>query len=254
VLEFLIIWGAAMIGVCAVLPYQMKMIQGSLEKARVTSTKKIPTKPVLILLSIVQSGLLLGIATGIGLWLAPKVNLHWWIIRHWLTGQPIPFSISNALILAVVSGILVALVIVRLDRWFRAKMPPVQEDSQIPGPIHGFFASFYGGIAEEVLLRLFLLTLFLFLFQWVGWQGLSSFWVANILTAILFGVGHLPAAKNLFGLNFIVVLRTIILNAIAGIAFGYLYWQYSLEIAMVSHFSADIVIHVLVPILKNRVK
>lgn len=252
-LEFLIIWGAAMIGVCAVIPYQMKMIEGKLEKARATSTKKIPSKPVLILLSIIQSALLFGVATGIGLWLAPKVNLHWWIITHWLTGQTIPFSISSALIIAIASGIVIALVIVGLDHLFRAKMPPIQEDSQIPGPIHGFFASFYGGIAEEVLLRLFLLTLFLFLFQRIGWQDLFSFWVANILTAILFGVGHLPAAKNLFGLNSIVVLRTIILNAIGGIVFGYLYWQYSLEIAMVSHFSADIVIHVIVPIVKTNV-
>lgn len=252
-LEFLIIWGAAMLGVCAVIPYQMKMIQGKLEKARATSTKKIPPKPIMILLSIIQSALLLGIATGIGLWLAPKVNLHWWIITHWLTGQPIPFSTPSALITAIASGIVAALLIVGLDQLFRPKMPPIQVDSQIPGPIHGFLASFYGGIAEEVLLRLFLFTLFLFLFQWIGLQGLSSFWVANILTAILFGVGHLPAAKNLFGLNSIVIWRTIILNAIGGIVFGYLFWQYSIEIAMVSHFSADIVIHVIVPTMKRKV-
>lgn len=252
-LEFLIIWGATLIGVCAVLPYQMKMVQGKLDKARETSTKKIPSLPVIILISFVQSALLLGIATGIGLWIAPKVNLHWWIITYWLTGQPIPFSISNALITAIASGIAAALLIVGLDSLFRSKMPPVQEDSQIPGPIHGFFASFYGGIAEEVLLRLFLLTLFLFLFHRIGLHGLSSFWAANILTAILFGVGHLPAAKNLFGLNSIVIWRTIILNAIGGIVFGYLYWKYSIEIAMVSHFSADIVIHVIVPTIKRKV-
>lgn len=252
-LEFFIIWGATLIGVCAVLPYQMKMIQGKLEKAREPSTKKIPPLPIIILLSFIQSALLLGIATGVGLSLAPKVNLHWWIITHWLTGQPIPFSISSALITAIASGIVSALIIVGLDRLFMSKMPPVKEGSQIPGPIHGFFASFYGGIAEEVLLRLFLFTLFLFLFHWIGLQGLFSFWVANILTAILFGVGHLPAAKNLFGLNSIVIWRTIILNAIGGIVFGYLYWQYSIEIAMVSHFSADIVIHVIVPTIKRKV-
>jgi len=252
VLEFLIIWGAAMLGVCAVIPYQMKMIQGKLENARATSTKKIPAKPILILLGIIQSALLLGIATGIGLWLAPKVDLHWWIITHLLTGQPIPFSISNALSIAIASGIVTAVVIVGIDRLFRPKMPPLQEDTQIPGPVHGFLASFYGGIAEEVLLRLFLLTAFMFLLQWIGWPGLSSFWAANILSAILFGAGHLPAAKNLFGLNAIVVWRTIILNAIGGIVFGYLYWRYSLEIAMVAHFSADIVIHVGMPSLKRN--
>lgn len=241
-----------MIGVFAVIPYQMKMIKGKLEKARATSSKKIPPNSILILFSIIQSSILLGIATAIGLWLAPKVNLHWWIIQHWVTGLPIPFSIPGTLVIAITFGIVAALFIVGLDNLFKPKMPPVKEDSQIPGPIYGFFASFYGGIAEEVLLRLFILTLFLFLFQTIGWKSPYSFWSANILTAILFGVGHLPAAKNLFGLNFIVILRTIILNAIAGILFGYLYWQYSLEIAMVSHFSADLVIHVLVPILKQR--
>lgn len=251
-LEFFIIWGAALIGVFAVLPYQMKMVQGKLEKARETSTKKIPPKPIIIILSIVQSALLLGIATGIGLWLAPKVNLHWWIITHWLTGEPIPFSVPSALFTAIAFGLVSAILIVGLDRQFRTKMPPIQEDSQIPGPFHGFLASFYGGIAEEVLLRLFLLTLFLFLFQWIGFQGLFAFWVANILTAVLFGAGHLPAAKTLFGLNSIVIWRTIILNALGGIVFGYLYWQYSLEIAMVSHFSADLVIHVIVPIFKRN--
>lgn len=242
-----------MIGVFAVIPYQMKIIQGKLEKARTTSTKKIPPNSILILLSIIQSAILLGIATAIGLWLAPKVNLHWWIIQHWVTGQEIPFSIPSALTIAITSGIVASLVIVGFDYLFKAKMPHVKEDSQIPGPIHGFFASFYGGIAEEVLLRLFILTLFLFLFQTIRWKSPSSFCTANILTAILFGVGHLPAAKNLFGLNPIVVLRTTILNAIAGILFGYLYWHYSLEIAMVSHFSADLVIHVVVPTLKRKV-
>ena len=127
-----------MLGVCAVLPYQLKMIEGKLEKARATSTKKIPSQPILILFSIIQSAFLLAVATGIGLWLAPKVNLHWWIITHWLTGQPIPFPIQKVLIIAIVSGVVTALVIAGLDRLFKAKMPPVQEDSQIPGPIHGF--------------------------------------------------------------------------------------------------------------------
>lgn len=251
-LEFFIIWGACLIGTCAVMPYQMKMVQGKIEKARETSTKKIPPQPIILLLGFIQSALLLGIATGIGLWLAPKVNLHWWIITHWLTGQPIPFSVPSALMIAIAAGIVSALLIIGLDLLFKPKMPPIQEDSLIPGPFHGFLASFYGGIAEEVLLRLFLFTLFLFLFHRIGLQGLSSLWVANILTAVLFGVGHLPAAKNLFGLNSIVILRTIILNAVAGIVFGFLYWQYSLEIAMVSHFSADIVLHVIAPIMKRR--
>lgn len=43
----------------------------------------------------------------------------------------------------------------------------------------------------------------------------------------------------------ILIVRTIILNGIGGIIFGWLYWKKGLESAMISHFSADIVLHVI---------
>ena len=33
--------------------------------------------------------------------------------------------------------------------------------------------------------------------------------------------------------------------------FGYLFWQYGLEAAMLSHFSLDILTHVIVPLLAS---
>jgi membrane protease YdiL (CAAX protease family) len=41
------------------------------------------------------------------------------------------------------------------------------------------------------------------------------------------------------------VARAVVLNGLAGIAFGYLYWTRGLESAMLSHFSADIILHVI---------
>jgi membrane protease YdiL (CAAX protease family) len=35
------------------------------------------------------------------------------------------------------------------------------------------------------------------------------------------------------------------LNGLAGVAFGWLYWKRGLESAIVAHFSADIILHVL---------
>ena len=45
-----------------------------------------------------------------------------------------------------------------------------------------------------------------------------------------------------------VLSTTVTLNGLLGIAFGWLYQRYGLEAAMVSHFSADIVLHVLAAI------
>jgi len=66
-----------------------------------------------------------------------------------------------------------------------------------------------------------------------------------MLAAILFGLGHLPATSMLLPLTPLVITRAIILNGLLDVAFGYLYMTRGLESAMISHFSADIVLHVL---------
>jgi membrane protease YdiL (CAAX protease family) len=44
-------------------------------------------------------------------------------------------------------------------------------------------------------------------------------------------------------------VRTIALNAVGGLVFGWLYWKRGIEMAMLGHFSADIVLHVLAPLV-----
>ena len=78
-----------------------------------------------------------------------------------------------------------------------------------------------------------------------GSPTVAVFWVANVLAAILFGLGHLPATAALVPLTSMVVLRAVVLNGIVGVACGYLYFTRGLESAMLSHFSADIILHVL---------
>ena len=53
---------------------------------------------------------------------------------------------------------------------------------------------------------------------------------------------------SLTALTPMVIVRAIVLNAVGGIIFGWLYWKKGLESAMISHFSADIVLHVIVPL------
>jgi membrane protease YdiL (CAAX protease family) len=60
-------------------------------------------------------------------------------------------------------------------------------------------------------------------------------WAAIGVSAVLFGVGHLPALAQAVGLTPALIARTVLLNAVAGVAFGWLYWRRSLEAAMVAH-------------------
>jgi len=45
------------------------------------------------------------------------------------------------------------------------------------------------------------------------------------------------------------IAAVLFLNGIAALPFGYLYWSRGLEAAMLAHFSADLVLHVIGPTL-----
>lgn len=115
----------------------------------------------------------------------------------------------------------------------------------------GLLASFYGGITEELMIRLFVMTLIVWIIAVIFKIDRNSipkgiYVFAIVLTALLFGLGHLPATAQVFGeLTSIIVVRALVLNGLLGLWFGYLYWKRGLEYAMVAHFSADIFLHVI---------
>jgi membrane protease YdiL (CAAX protease family) len=86
-----------------------------------------------------------------------------------------------------------------------------------------------------------------------GLAAPGAFWLANLLAAVLFGASHLPATTLTAKLTPVVVARALLLNAIAGVVCGYLYMRYGLEAAMLSHFSLDIVLHLIAtPFMRRR--
>jgi hypothetical protein len=110
-------------------------------------------------------------------------------------------------------------------------------------------ASFYGGIGEELQLRLFLMTLLVWALLKAGLGRAAALVTANVLAALLFGVGHLPMAAQIWPLTFAVVGYVVAANAAAGLVFGALYARHGLEAAIAAHFLADIGLHVLAPLL-----
>ena len=108
-------------------------------------------------------------------------------------------------------------------------------------------AIFYGGVIEEVMMRLFLMSLF----AWLGWKLFfrqrktvpeSVFITANVLAALLFAAGHLPVTVSFFGgLTPLLVVRCFLLNGAFGLVFGWLYRKYGIQYAMLSHALLHIV-------------
>lgn len=102
----------------------------------------------------------------------------------------------------------------------------------------------YGGVVEEVMMRLFLLSLILVLFKGndKGWKPV----VANLIVSVLFALGHLPATNATFGgLTFLLVLRSLVLNGILGYIFGVLYLKRGLVHSISAHALTHIGAHVI---------
>jgi membrane protease YdiL (CAAX protease family) len=249
---FLIVWVACLVGVLAIIPYSLTL------QAPALAQSALPPMPVIVLASLIQSGLLFAVAAAAGLFFAYRIGLGLAILEAKLAGEKVGARIRAVLLPSIVLGVLGSLVIIALDAWgfiplLRSELGTQAQRlalSAQPPAWQGLLASLYGGIDEEVLLRLFVMSLLAFLGKFVshtaeGRPALAVLWIANVLAAILFGLGHLPATAALVPLTPLVILRAVVLNGALGIAFGYLYFTRGLESAMLSHFSADIVLHVL---------
>ncbi|MGE5072181.1 MAG: CPBP family intramembrane glutamic endopeptidase [Anaerolineae bacterium] len=251
---FWILLAAATFGVVAVLPYTLALQQNS----PVLKTLKIPLWQLLVA-QTAQTVVLLAIAIAVGLLLANRIGLGLPLLEAKLRGESIRDRVRAILPISIVLGLIGGALIVALDAFvfqpamkaeLGAAAAKLAQPVPHPGPLRGFLASFYGGIDEEILLRLFVMTLLAWLGHFVsrtadGKPTTAVLWTANILAAVLFGLGHMPAALAVFPLTPMLVVREIVLNGLVGVACGYLYFTRGLESAMISHFSADLVLHVL---------
>jgi hypothetical protein len=250
--EFLVLWIASIIGVVAIIPYSLTLQAPVLKDLPISLALLIP-------IQIGENAAIFAVAVAAGLFLASRIGLGAPILEGYLGRQKVTARVKAILVPSIALGILASLVVIGLDAFafgpaLMAELGKTAEalsgPNAQPPAWQGFLASFYGGIDEEILMRLFLLSLLAFLGKFVdhtadGRPTFAVLWIANILTAIIFGLGHLPATAALLPITPLVVARAVVLNGLAGIAFGYLYWTRGLESAMLSHFSADIVLHVI---------
>ena len=237
---------AGMIGVVAVLPFLFDLL-GSLP---IDQTAPNIPMPLVVVLALAQNGILLAAAIAIGLVLSKRIGLQMPLINAWAAGAYSP-RVKAVIRPGVLIGAAVGAVIVGLEALFFVRHLPggMQSLFEIPLWKRLLAGLVYGGITEELLMRLFLLSLVAWILgRW--WKTLAgipapgAFWTAIIVAAVLFGAGHLPATAAVASLTPALVARALVLNGVAGIAFGYLYWKHGLEAAMAGHMGAHVVLQI----------
>ena len=155
-------------------------------------------------------------------------------------------ALINTLLTALAGG-----VIFSLDYWtFGSAEPLIQEATSAGLTVNGIIASIlYGGVIEEVMLRLFFMSLIAFVLWKVFFRKKSKeeipnglFITANVIAAVLFAAGHLPATIMTFGeLTPLIVFRCFLFNGGLGYLFGWLYQKYGIQYAMIGHLGVHIV-------------
>jgi membrane protease YdiL (CAAX protease family) len=209
--------------------------------------------PAIAALAALQNGVLLGVLGALALRVTYPLGLDAPLLRRWLRCGPSRVPGSGDAALAAGLGIVAGLLVLLGDAAFAPFMPKLDVPGGGPDAFTGLLASFYGGISEELFLRLIVMGFTAALLTKLLRRGLTPAiaWSAIAFAALLFGVGHLPAAAQLAPLDAVFVTRTLVLNGVVGLVCGWLYWRRGLEMAMLAHFSADIVLHVLLPLLRN---
>jgi CAAX prenyl protease-like protein len=200
---------------------------------------------------------------GIGLMLANRIGLGLPLVEAWTKHEPAPYCFRNIVAIAWIMAVLLVLLSVFLhsvvfDPPLNAlleKMGIALPEEAATSPLYGFLAALSAGITEETLFRLLGLSLL----AWLGgllFHDLDGrpkpivFWTANVLFALAFGAAHLPTEAAIgLPLNPLVITATFVLNGIGGLVFGWLFWTFGLESAMLAHILADIIRHSLIPFI-----
>ncbi|MEC4819581.1 MAG: CPBP family intramembrane glutamic endopeptidase, partial [Scytonema sp. PMC 1069.18] len=210
---------------------------------------------VLMLVNAGINAVLCVVLAGIGLWIASRLGLGLPLIEDALNETYDRKKIMRFGAIAILAGLVVSALIIALDAVVflqpltRILEPPgIDLTSSRPTFWKGILAAFSAGVVEETIYRLFGLSLLI----WVGFRLRKTddgyplsvvFLVANVIIAVVFGVSHISnLAMFDVELTTPIVIRLVVLNGLGALIFGWLYWRFGLETAVVAHVVTDIIL------------
>jgi membrane protease YdiL (CAAX protease family) len=138
-------------------------------------------------------------------------------------------------------GVLLVAAVAAIQRVFPGTLPEMLHP---PTPLVAMLASIAGSFGEEILFRLFLLTLLLRVLPRIG-LGTTT---AIIVSALAFSATHAPAFVFLFhgfqNVPPLAWLWVIALNGLCGVAYGIAYTRWGILSAIAMHLGTDTIWHV----------
>ena len=124
-------------------------------------------------------------------------------------------------------------------------IPEVAADYEKGISVAYFISSLtYGAVIEEILLRWFFMGLIALIMVMIFARKKDKkeipvwiFITANVIAAIVFSAGHLPATQMFFGrITGLILFRCFMLNGLFALFFGRWFRKYGIQYAMLGHF------------------
>ncbi|MDD4318782.1 MAG: CPBP family intramembrane metalloprotease [Candidatus Peribacteraceae bacterium] len=204
-------------------------------------------------LQLLQATVLLAVAVFLGTLFYKEAGLSVPYVEALLAGKKRPAGFWKTAGVALLAGVAVSLVVIFADAVLFGTAIGSSLSRSTQAPVwQRLLATLYGGVDEELLMRFFLMTVlaWLLLRAWKDKKKTAMrMWTSIVLTALIFGAGHLPFTASVVSLTWIIVIRALLLNGIGGAVFGWLFWKRGLESAMIAHFAADVVLLILLPLV-----
>ena len=230
--------GGFFVGLYLLDSYPADIKQQLLDELKNSGLGDIPADLLMAVISAAQS-MIYGVVLGaIGIFLGKRVGL--WRDEINIEKKP--------LIITVTVSVIGGLALILPDLFIFGPFFPAIMESYATKPSVPFLLATvtYGGVIEEVMLRLFMMSLIAFilhrLFGKKGEQPTAKILiVANVVSAVLFAAGHLPATIAMIGSSPMIIFRCFLLNGGFGLLFGYLYRKYGLRYAMIAHGGCHVV-------------
>jgi len=246
--QILALWFLGLLGVISVLPVIPQLIA--------IQNQPIPFSIFQVqVITFIQSGVLILGAVILGSIFSLKVNLSAPVLEAIFKGEPVLTKFKPQIIPAFLGGILGGVFIVIFALKFQALLPSEFLLAAKKLSMPWYARIFYGGIAEELLIRWGLMSFLVWLLYRCFQNGAQEikpiiYVSAIFVSAVVFGLGHLPMAHALSSVvNIPLIVYILVGNAIFGFVAGGLYWKYGLECAIVSHMLAHITMVILEPMV-----
>ena len=213
----------------------------SLELLRQLQEQNI-SKEMVALSSMIQYGIVFGVILAcIGIVLSKKINL-------WKKLEYNKKAVITTAIITIIGALILfpgdKLIFGSLNTW-------VLEQYTLKPTIYKMIGGLLvGGIIEEVMMRLFFMSLTVFVISKLFYKDKKEiptyvFIISNILASLLFAAGHLPSTATMTELTPVIIFRCFLFNGGLGLVFGYLYRKYGIGYAMIAHGFAHLISDIL---------